>query len=152
MRAWNDWRSSNLSSNHGSHGDRPVNFPSWDGITREAPTSKRSVGGGSMSQWLNRTPFLWLCDSCRENRDTGTLPSLWVCHFLCPRQTDKKSTGFGDFPSTGVLVRKGKALSVLELFPSVFRLFGIDSTQSTLHQSILWVLVWTLRRLHHSRG
>ena len=58
---------------------------------------------------------------------------MWVCHFLCPRQTDKKSTGFGDFPSTGVLVRKGKSLSVLELFPSVFRLFGIDSTQSTLY-------------------
>ena len=49
MRAWNDSRSSNLSSNHGAHGDRSVNFPSWDGITREAPTSKRSVGGGSMS-------------------------------------------------------------------------------------------------------
>jgi hypothetical protein len=53
----------------------------------------------------------------------------------------RKVRDLGDFPSTGVLVRRGKALSVPELFPSVFRSFGIDQPNqhytTTLHQSIL---------------
>jgi hypothetical protein len=48
---------------------------------------------------------------------------LWGYYFLCPGQTDTKSTGFGDFPLTGVLVRGSEALSMLEWFPSVFCLF-----------------------------